>query len=689
MANKSPILVIVESPTKAKTISRILGKKYIVEASVGHLRDLPKASLGVDIDKDFEPQYVIPTRSRKTVTKLKKLYEKADSLILATDEDREGEAIGWHITEALKVPKDQIVRIVFHEITDEAVQEAMANPRKIDMNLVHAQQARRVLDRLVGYKLSPLLWKKIFRGLSAGRVQSVALRLIVERERERDKFVPEEYWSVKVIYKIGKNEFEADLVKVDGEKLKVVNEKEATKIVQELKKDSSVVTSVQDSERERAPLAPFTTSTLQQRAGTQLGFSIRKTMVVAQQLYEGISLGDGNQIGLITYMRTDSTYVSAKAISEMRDWVAAKFGKEFIPISPRVYKTKSKRAQEAHEAVRSTSALRTPEDIEQYLSPDQFRLYRLIWERTVASQMASAVISQKDIEITSDNKMLTVQGVSIKFPGFMKIMSKVPIKEQQLPVIEIDNKLDVSKVDPQQKFTEPSARYTEPTLVKTLEKLGIGRPSTYAPTITTIIARGYVRKEQKQLVPQEVGLLVNDFLVKHFAEVIDTEFTANMENSLDEVAEGKLEWNKIIRDFYGPFAKKLAEKEENVTKHELNETTDEKCDKCGASMIVKMGRFGKFLACSKFPECKGTKSLGMNIKPIMKCPKCKKGDVVNKRTRKGKIFYGCTGYPDCDFATWEEPVPEKCPTCKGLMTISKRKKIPVCKECGFEDKEIK
>lgn len=689
MASKSITLVIVESPTKAKTISRILGKKYIVEASMGHLRDLPKASLGVDIEKDFQPQYVIPTKSRKTVTKLRKLYEKANSLILATDEDREGEAIGWHITEALKVPQDQITRIVFHEITDEAVKEAIANPRKIDMNLVHAQQARRVLDRLVGYKLSPLLWKKIFRGLSAGRVQSVALRLIVERERERDKFVPEEYWNIKVVYKTGKDTFEAELVKLDGEKLKVVNEKEATKIVQELKKDVSIVTDVKDSERERAPSAPFTTSTLQQRAGTRLGFSIKKTMVIAQQLYEGISLGGGHQVGLITYMRTDSMYVSAKAISEMRDWVATKLGKEFVPQSPRYYKTKSKGAQEAHEAIRSTLASRTPEEVEKYLSPDQLRLYRLIWERTVASQMASAVISQKDIEITSDNKILIAQGVNIKFPGFMAIMSKYPIKEQQLPVIKTDDKLEVSKVDPQQKFTEPLPRYTEPTLVRILEKLGIGRPSTYAPTITTIIARGYVRKEQKQLVPQEVGLLVNDFLVKHFAEVIDTEFTAHMENSLDEVAEGKLEWNKIIRDFYEPFAKKLAEKEENVTKHELNETTDEKCSKCGAPMIVKMGRFGKFLACSKFPECKGTKSLSIDIKPIMKCPKCDKGDVVNKRTKKGKIFYGCTNYPDCDFATWEEPVPEKCPTCKGLMTISKRKKIPVCTECGFEDKEIK
>ena len=689
MAQKEATLVIVESPTKARTIGRILGNNYIIEASMGHLRDLPKAELGVDTEKNYEPTYVIPTKSRKTVTKLKKLYAEAKELILATDEDREGEAIGWHITKALGADDSKVKRIVFHEITDEAIKEAIASPRDLDVKLVHAQQARRVLDRLVGYKLSPLLWKKIFRGLSAGRVQSVAVKLIVDRERERQKFVPEEYWKILVDYKAKAGEFNAELVEVDGQKITIKNAGEAEKLEAELKSAKTVIDNIKDSERVKRPNAPFITSTLQQQAGTQLGFTVKKTMVIAQQLYEGVDLGSkGGHVGLITYMRTDSTYITPKVISDIRSWVENKLGKEYLPASPRVYKTKDKRAQEAHEAIRPSLPSRTPDDIASFLSSDQQKLYRLIWERTVTSQMADAIIDQQDVRVKADNKILTAQGVAVKFPGFMAVMAKYRFAEQVLPALKVGEPLTLLKIDSMQKFTEPSARYTEPSLIKTLEKLGIGRPSTYMPTITTITARGYVGREVKQLYPLEVGFLVNDFLVEHFPEIVDFEFTANMENDLDKIAEGEEEWQEVIGKFYKPFSVKLAEKEKTLVKKDLDEKTDAKCELCSAPMIIKMGRFGRFMACTKFPECKYTKSL-VEKKVIMPCPKCEKGQVVAKRTKRGKIFWGCDTYPKCDFASWDEPVKDACPTCKGLMTISKKKKVPVCTACGFEDKEIK
>ena len=688
MSEKKPILVVVESPTKAKTISQILGKNYLVEASMGHLRDLPKASLGVDVEKQFTPQYVIPTKSRKTVTKLKKLYEKSQELILATDEDREGEAIGWHVAEALKVPSEDIKRIVFHEITEEAIKESINNPRKIDFDLVSAQQARRVLDRLVGYKLSPLLWKKIFRGLSAGRVQSVAVRLIVEREREREKFKSEEYWKILVDYKAGNDSLEADLIKIDDNALNINNEAEAQKIAEEIKNDESKVLDIKNVERIRKPGVPLTTSTLQQQAGTKLGYSVKKTMMVAQQLYEGIKLGSKGQIGLITYMRTDSYYIAPRAIESARAWIKSNFGADYIPDKARIYKTKKKGAQEAHEAIRPALFENDPESIKEFLSNDQLRLYKIIWERTLASQMTDAIIDKVDLSIKSDNKLLLAQGVKVKFPGFLKIYTKMPIAEKTLPPIEVNQKLNVKTVDAQQKFTEPPARFSEPTLVKTLEGLGIGRPSTYAPTITTIIGRGYVRRETKQLIPQEVGYLVNDFLVEHFPEIVNTEFTANMEDKLDKIADGEMKYIDVLQEFYPPFAEKLAQKEESVVKKDLDEVTDEICDKCSKSMVIKMGRFGKFLACSGFPECKNTKSLN-NAVVIMDCPKCGSGKVVAKRTKRGKVFWGCNTYPNCEFASWNEPIPEKCPTCKGLMTLNGKDKIPTCIECGFADKEIK
>jgi len=689
MVKKESALVIVESPTKARTIGRILGSGYIVEASMGHLRDLPKAELGVDTEKNYEPTYVIPTKSRKIVTKLKKLYGETKELILATDEDREGEAIGWHITEALDADSSQVKRIVFHEITDEAIKEAIEHPRKIDINLVHAQQARRVLDRLVGYKLSPLLWKKIFRGLSAGRVQSVAVRLIVERERERQKFVPEEYWKILVDYKAKAGKFNAELTEVDGKEIAIKNAPEAEKLEAELKLAQAVIDHIEDSERLKHPNAPFITSTLQQQAGIQLGFTVKKTMLIAQQLYEGVDLdSQGGHVGLITYMRTDSTYINSKVINDIRSWIEHKFGKEYVPVSPRMYKTKDKMAQEAHEAIRPAVPSRTPEDVAEFLSPDQLKLYRLIWERTMASQMAEAIIDQRDVRVKADNKILVAQGVAIKFAGFMAVMAKNHFAEQVLPALKVGEVLNLLKISSEQKFTEPPARYTEPALIKTLEKLGIGRPSTYMPTITTITARGYVGRERRQLYPLEVGFLVNDFLMEHFPEIVDFEFTANMENDLDKIAEGEEKWQEVVGEFYQPFAMKLSKKEKTLVKKDLDEETNEKCELCGAPMIIKMGRFGRFMACSKFPECKHTKSL-VEKKVIMPCPKCKTGQVVVKRTKRGKIFYGCDTYPKCDFASWDEPVKDPCPTCGKLMTISKKKKVPICTECGFEDKEIK
>ena len=681
---------MVESPTKAKTIGRILGKGYVVEASMGHLRDLPKSKLGVDTENNFEPDYIIPTVSRKTVTKLKKLYAEADKLILATDEDREGEAIGWHITEALSVDPDKTDRIVFHEITDEAVEEAIKNPRKLDMNLVHAQQARRVLDPLVGYKLSPLLWKKIFRGLSAGRVQSVAVRLIVERERERQAFKPEEYWKIKVDYLASEKSFIAELYEVNGAKVNVTNQATADAIVADIKKDPSIISQIEHSDRTKSPNAPFTTSTLQQQAGTVLGYSVKKTMMLAQQLYEGVPLDGSGQVGLITYMRTDSTFLAAKAVDEIRSFITKEVGAQYVPEQPRLYKTKSKGAQEAHEAIRPTSAFRSPKSMESVLSRDQFRLYKLIWERAVASQMKDAIIAEQNIKISCGDKILTAQGLGVKFPGFIAVLEKNPVAELELPQLREKEKLTVKEVIPEQKFTEPPDRFTEPSLVKTLEKLGIGRPSTYAPTITTIISRGYIHKEKRALVPQEVGFLVNDFLVEHFPDIVDSGFTAEMEDNLDLIAEGEKKWNAVIAEFYEPFAKQLAEKEATVEKKDLAQQTDQECDKCGGPMVIRMGRFGKFLACSNFPKCKNTKSLEPegSKAPKMACPKCADGTVVSRRTKRGKVFYGCSNYPKCDFASWDEPVPTKCPTCGGLMVKKPKTKLPTCTECGFEDKSI-
>ncbi|TSC76088.1 MAG: DNA topoisomerase I [Parcubacteria group bacterium Gr01-1014_33] len=708
-------LVIVESPSKGRTISRFLGNNFVVESSFGHIRDLPTSKLGVDVEHNFEPQYLIPAKARANVKKLKSETAKAEKVILATDEDREGEAIAWHLVQALGLnessqptthdsqqegkkskkpkaesrklkavavkPKAAIARIVFHEITERAIKEAMAHPRKIDMPLVDAQQARRVLDRLVGYKLSPFLWKKMYRGLSAGRVQSVAMRIIVEREREIEKFKPEEYWSLEAVLRKAtrtdtnrkdtrrdfEQEFTATLAKINGKQLDkfgVKNQKEADAILENLENASWIVENVEKKAVTRNPLPPHTTSTLQQDAFRRLGFSAKQTMRLAQQLYEGIQLGEGS-IGLISYMRTDSLNLSQDSLDAATGFIKGEFGDKYILPAPRRFKTKSKGAQEAHEAIRPTDPMRAPDSIKEFLDPRQFKLYTLIWQRFIATQMPPAVFDATTVDITPTTYNLQpttylfrASGQIMKFDGFLKVY---PMKftETELPELEPKEELDLQELKPLQHFTEPPPRFSEATLVKTLEKYGIGRPSTYAPIISTIQDRGYVEKhERRYLKPTETGFLVNDILVEHFPKIVDLQFTAKMEEELDEIAEGKKEWQPVIRAFYEPFAKNLEAKYEEVKKHEIAETTDEVCEKCGKPMVIKMGRFGKFLACSGFPDCKNAKPLGKKEPPQtigMRCPKCVEGDVIIRRTKRGKIFYGCSRYPQCDWASWEDP----------------------------------
>lgn len=673
-------LVIVESPSKGRTISRFLGSDFIVESSFGHIRDLPSSKLGVDTENNFEPQYIIPRKASAAVKKLKQLATSTDKTILATDEDREGEAIAWHLVKALdldkikneKTKEKKIERIVFHEITQKAIAEALKNPREIDMGLVDSQQARRVLDRLVGYKLSPFLWKKIYRGLSAGRVQSAAVKLIAEREKEIQEFKAEEYWSiVATLLKNEKpkteNKFEATLIKVDDktlDKFATKNSEQAAKIINDLKNSQWVVEKVEKRAVSKNPSPPFTTSTLQQEAFRKLGFSAKQTMVLAQQLYEGIELGEG-PLGLITYMRTDSLNLSHESLRAGRDFLKKELGEKYILPSPRQFQTKTKGAQEAHEAIRPTDPWRSPESIKNFLEKRQYRLYDLIWRRFMATQMPSTIFDATTVDINASkraNPKYTFRstGQVIKFDGFLRIYP-LKLTEIELPTLEPEEKLDLKELKPNQHFTEPPPRYTEATLIKTLEKYGIGRPSTYAPIISTIQERGYVEKyERRTLKPTETGFLVNNLLVQHFPEIVDVQFTAKMEEELDEIAEGKIKWQNVIREFYEPFNKHLEEKYQTVKKHEIEETTEEICDKCGKPMTVKLSRFGKFLACSGFPECKNTKSL--KVEPVtidMKCPKCPEGEVIIKYTRRKKIFFGCSRYPACDYASWTDPRKQK------------------------------
>ena len=661
-------LVIVESPAKAKTIERHLGKNYIVRASMGHLRDLPKSQFGIDVENEFSPKYINVRGKGDLIRALKKEAKNADKIYLASDPDREGEAIAWHLAFILGVDPEKDCRIVFHEITKPAIEEAVLHPRPIHMEQVDAQQARRMLDRIVGYKLSPLLWRKVRKGLSAGRVQSVTVRLICDREREIDAFQSEEYWTVEAKLKKGKNAFTADVTHAHGKKLSLHSEVETSRLTENLAQQDFKVKEVKRSERHKKPASPFTTSSLQQDAARKLGFTSGRTMMIAQQLYEGIVLGRHGSTGLITYMRTDSTRISNLAIDEARSYLTEEYGKEYIPTRPNIY-AMGKKAQDAHEAIRPTSILRTPSDVEQYLNRDQLRLYTLIWQRFAASQMSAAVYDTIAAQIAAGDYQLRAHGSKLKFKGYTAVYVGAEIakkeKDTLLPELEAGDMLALSELKPEQHFTEPPPRYNDASIVKTLEEMGIGRPSTYAPIIETIQKRGYVERREKQFRPTELGFIVTDMLEEYFKDIVDVKFTANLEGELDEVADGTLNKNDLLRKFYAPFEETLKNAEEVIGTVEIpDEVTDIPCDKCGRMMVVKQGRFGKFLACPGFPDCR-------NAKPLLRdtgvaCPKCG-GKIVERKSRRGRAFFGCDRYPDCDYTTWDEPQQETCKVCGAFM----------------------
>ncbi|HEU0167925.1 MAG TPA: type I DNA topoisomerase, partial [Chloroflexota bacterium] len=665
MPTKLKNLVVVESPAKARTLEKYLGRNYQVRASLGHVRDLPKSQLGVDTEHDFAPKYLVPADKKKLLKELIDIAKNAQSVYLATDPDREGEAIAWHLAEALKLEPKQIHRVAFHEITEGAVKDAIAHPRDIDIDLVNAQQARRVLDRLVGYKLSPLLWRKVRRGLSAGRVQSVAVRLVADREAEVEAFTPEEYWSVEAdLSKAGRHskrdQFRASLAQRGGKKISLKNEREAKAAEAALNGASYAVSEVRTKRTQRSPAAPFTTSTLQQEAARKLGFSAKRTMAIAQQLYEGIDIG-GGPTGLITYMRTDSLNIATVAQTEAREFIRSKWGKDYAPDRPRVYKTRAKGAQEAHEAVRPTSTHRDPAQLRTILASEQYRLYKLIWDRFVASQMSSAELDQTSVDITAGDFVFRASGSVVVFQGFMVLylesQDTEEEKEGRLPELAKGESLDLVQLLPQQHFTQPPPRYTEASLIKALEELGIGRPSTYAPTLATIQDRRYIERVQgsKALKPTELGKAVNGLLVEQFPNIVDPQFTSNMEGELDDVASGERQWVPIVKDFYGPFDERLKEAGETVERVRVaDEPTDQPCPECGRMMVIKLGRFGRFLACSGFPECKHTEKI--QNKTGVGCPKCKEGEIVERRSKKGRTFFGCNRYPNCDFTAWNRPV---------------------------------
>ncbi|MBI4598995.1 type I DNA topoisomerase [Candidatus Uhrbacteria bacterium] len=731
-------LVIVESPAKAKTIGKFLGREYAVLSSFGHVRDLPKSKIGVDVEHDFAPQYVVPRTKAKQVKALKDAAKKADNVLFATDEDREGEAISWHLAEILGIPAEKARRITFHEITKRAIEEALTHPRALDVKRVDAQQARRVLDRLVGYELSPFLWRKVQKGLSAGRVQSVALRLVVEREREREAFKPQEYWSIEALLAKGAEEFGARLHAKDGQaldKLAIGSEAEAKEVLKTLETAPYTVEDVAHKTLRRSPPPPFTTSTLQQDANTKLGLSAKDTMRVAQDLYEGVDLPGEGSVALITYMRTDSVNLSNLFLEEAIGFIQAEFGTEYRLAEPRTYKTKSKGAQEAHEAIRPTDVRRTPTSLKDALDHKLWKVYDLVWRRAVATQLPEAVFDATTVDIgTGTPYTFRATGSVIRFDGYLKVYEEKR-KETLLPPLEKGDVLGLRNLEPKQHATEPPPRYSDATLVKTLEEHGIGRPSTYAPTIATIIDRGYAERDDgKRLKPGPIAPTVNDILVEHFPSIVDFDFTAKMEEKFDDIAEGKEEWVPVIRDFYGPFHQTLEEKEKTVARTKPDDIlTDIVCDKCGQLMVVKHGRFGPFLACSGYPECKNSKPLkdqkdlshpevlttdevcpdcqapmgikqgrfGMflscsrypdckTIKSIDKklgipCPDCGAGELVEKRSRQKRNFYGCNRYPTCKFALWQKPTGEKCPSCQSLLTFAAKGMIKCSsKTCAFE-----
>jgi len=699
---RSGKLVIVESPAKARTVGRFLGKGYTVRASVGHIRDLLKSTLSVVTATDYKPTYRVPNEKKAVVKELKAEAARAEGIFLATDPDREGEAISWHLLEAAEIDPARARRVVFHEITRPAIEEAFGHPREIAMDLVNAQQARRILDRLVGYPLSQLLWKKVRGRLSAGRVQSVAVRLIVDREREIEAFIPKEYWSIDA--ELTKSErngkpFRARLVKVGdkdvgaGEDCLLKHETQVKELLTDLEPARYWVSKVKTGERRRNPSAPFTTSTLQQEASRRLGFTARRTMATAQQLYEGIELGEGQAVGLITYMRTDSTNVSEVAQKEARDFVIGRYGKDYLPPEPPQYKTRSKGAQEAHEAIRPTQVSREPKAIAEFLTRDQQKLYNLIWQRFLASQMTAAIYDTISVEISAQHTgtyLFRVSGSTVKFPGFLVVYEEakdedaVPEEEAEaknVPLLSVDEVLALVRLWPEQHFTQPPPRYTEASLVKALEEDGIGRPSTYAPIISTIQNRGYVLKEDKRLMPTEIGFTVNDLLVQWFPEIVDVKFTAMMEEELDEVAEGQREWHHMMHDFWHEFAPQLDAAESEMPNVKTGpEYVGRDCPKCGKPLIFRYSRFGKFVGCSGFPECRHIEPWFESIG--VKCPK-DGGELVERKTKKGRVFYGCANYPACDFTSWKKPLPQPCPDCGGLLVVANRN-FAQCTQCEHQ-----
>ncbi|OUC01785.1 DNA topoisomerase I [Bacillus thuringiensis serovar medellin] len=689
----SDYLVIVESPSKAKTIEKYLGKKYKVVASMGHVRDLPKSQMGIEVKNNFTPKYITIRGKGPVLKDLKSAAKKAKKVYLAADPDREGEAIAWHLANTLNVDVESDCRVVFNEITKDAIKESFKHPRAINMDLVDAQQARRILDRLVGYNISPLLWKKVKKGLSAGRVQSVAVRLIIEREREIQNFEPEEFWTIKTEFVKGKDTFEASFYGVDGEKVQLTNETQVNEIIEQMKDNAFSVENVTRKERKRNPALPFTTSSLQQEAARKLNMRAKKTMMLAQQLYEGIDLGKQGTVGLITYMRTDSTRISETAQTEARTYITEAYGTEYIGTEKKK-ETKKSNAQDAHEAIRPTSVMRKPEELKSFLGRDQLRLYKLIWERFVASQMASAIMDTVTARLINNNVQFRASGSVVKFPGFMKVYVEskddgAEEKDKMLPPLEVAETVFSKDLEPKQHFTQPPPRYTEARLVRTLEELGIGRPSTYVPTLETIQKRGYVGLDNKRFVPTELGEIVIELILEFFPEIINIEFTANMEQSLDEVEEGNANWVKIVDDFYVGFEPRLEKAEKEMREVEIkDEPAGEDCELCNHPMVFKMGKYGKFMACSNFPDCRNTKPI---VKEIgVTCPKCDKGQIIERRSNKKKrLFYGCGTYPECDFVSWDKPIGRKCPKCEGMLVEKKLKKgVQVqCISCDYEEEQ--
>jgi DNA topoisomerase-1 len=694
--SRSGKLVIVESPAKAKTVGRFLGKGFTVKASVGHIRDLLRSQLSVDVDNGFTPKYRVPNEKKEVVKELKRLAKEHEEIYLATDPDREGEAISWHLMEAAAIEPKRARRVVFHEITEPAINEAFSHPRDINMDLVNAQQARRVLDRLVGYSISPILWEKVRSRLSAGRVQSVALRLIVEREREIDAFVPVEYWTIGAEFKPEglKQSFITKLARIDDKEPGLTSKEVVDPILVDMEKAAYAITRIKRGERRRRPAAPFITSTLQQEASRRLGFTAKRTMALAQRLYEGIDVGDGGNTGLITYMRTDSTNIAELARNEVRQYITERYGGDFLPATPPEYKTRAVGAQEAHEAIRPTSVLREPEKVKPFLEPAMFKLYQLIWQRFVASQMESAVYDTLSVEVTGTTDehiyLLRAAGSAVKFPGFLIVYEETRDEDAKTAEGEEEDnvripadiaegqKQDLVRLIPEQHFTQPPPRYSEASLVQALESHGIGRPSTYAPILSTIQARGYVTRVDKRLEPTDTGILVNDLMMQYFPEIVDLKFTASMETDLDKIASGNADWVKVMDAFYRPFSVKVQKAQAEMPVAKTGpELIGRACPECGKELVIRYGRYGKFISCSGFPECRHTEPWLEKIG--VTCPK-DGGDVVERKTRKGRVFYGCANYPNCDFTSWKRPIAKPCPKCNGMLVIVNKREAQ-CLAC--------